>query len=88
MPYRKLHALRHTCATLLIEDGEELKVVQELLRHQSISTTANIYVHVLDKMKKKADERFDRILPVEGITPPVPPPESPPQQPPEQPPKA
>jgi integrase len=71
IPYRKLHALRHTCATLLIEDGEELKVVQELLRHTSISTTANIYVHVLDRMKKKADKRFDRILPIEGVTQPA-----------------
>ena len=66
VPYRKLHALRHTTATLLIEDGEELRVVQELLRHKSITTTANIYVHVLDKLKKRADERLDRILPVDG----------------------
>ncbi len=57
-----LHALRHTYATRLLEQGEDIKVVQELLGHANIKTTGNIYAHVSIKLKKKAINRLDRIL--------------------------
>lgn len=40
-----LHGLRHTCATLAIENGAELITVQRLLGHRHFSTTADIYCH-------------------------------------------
>ncbi|MGI6553837.1 MAG: tyrosine-type recombinase/integrase [Bacillota bacterium] len=57
-----LHGLRHTFATRLLEEGENLKTVQELLRHADIKTTANIYSHVTPKTKQKAAHKMDNLL--------------------------
>lgn len=57
-----LHALRHTFATRLLEEGENLKTVQELLGHNDISTTANRYSHVSPEVKRKAAAKMDKLL--------------------------
>ena len=57
-----LHGLRHTFATRLLEQGENLKVVQELLRHADIKTTANVYSHVTEETKQKAAHKMDSLL--------------------------
>ncbi|MBC1230495.1 site-specific integrase [Listeria booriae] len=60
LPHIRFHDLRHTSATLLISQGEHIKVVQERLRHKSMITTADTYAHVLQETHKKAAESFKK----------------------------
>lgn len=54
-----LHKLRHSYASMLLENGEDLKVIQENLGHSSIDVTADIYAHVVDKLKEKAAMKIE-----------------------------
>lgn len=56
------HALRHTHATLLIFNGENIKVISERLGHKNISTTLDTYTHVMDDMKNNTADLLDNVF--------------------------
>jgi hypothetical protein len=62
LKHLRFHDLRHTFATLLLEKGEDIKTIQELLRHQDICTTLNTYAHVTQKMKAASAARVESIM--------------------------
>ena len=47
------HSLRHTYASLMIADGTPLVIVSRRLGHSQVSTTANIYSHVIQSATKR-----------------------------------
>lgn len=62
LKYINIHALRHTSATLLINEGVHPKVISERLGHSDIKTTMNTYGHVLKKANEMATEKMDDVL--------------------------
>jgi len=58
----RFHDLRHTNATLLLQQGVDFKVIQTRLGHKDINTTLNIYSHVNKDMQKQATERLNSKL--------------------------
>lgn len=59
IPY---YDLRHCCATLLLTNGVNVKVVSERLGHASIQITLDYYAHVMPGMQKAAAETMGKIL--------------------------
>jgi len=57
-----IHALRHTHATLLLQQGQNAKVIQERLGHANISMTLSTYAHVLPNMQEEAADAIGAML--------------------------
>ncbi|WP_328603244.1 tyrosine-type recombinase/integrase [Amycolatopsis sp. NBC_00345] len=63
LPPIRLHDLRHGAATLALAAGVEMKVVQHMLRHSSITVTADIHTSVLPQVAFAAAEATAAIIP-------------------------
>lgn len=60
LPHVSIHSLRHTYASLMIADGTPLVVVSKRLGHAQVSTTANIYAHMIQSADEKASTVTDK----------------------------
>ncbi|MCH5147688.1 MAG: tyrosine-type recombinase/integrase, partial [Clostridiales bacterium] len=58
----KLHELRHSNISLLLESGAGMKELQEWAGHSSYHTTANVYAHLQKKSKTKLTNAIDSML--------------------------
>lgn len=63
LPQIRLHDLRHTYATLLLEEGCPLPLVSALLRHSSVAVTAQWYAHVTKRMHEQSRDKVASFLP-------------------------
>ena len=68
LPDIRFHDLRHTAATLMLQQGVHPKVVQERLGHSDISLTLNTYSHVLPAMQESAAEALDDLITLTNIS--------------------
>jgi integrase len=62
LPRVRLYDARHSCATMLLEAGVEMKRVQELLGHASMILTADTYSHVTPAFKRQAADALAAYL--------------------------
>jgi len=60
---KRIHDLRHTYATLMLERGVNIKTVSELLGHNSVDITLRIYGHVTPRMRDTAIAEMNDLLP-------------------------
>lgn len=58
----RFHDLRHSAATLLLEQGVELVVIEELLGQAHIGVTATVYAHVRLRLQRDAIDLFSHAL--------------------------
>ena len=58
----RFHDLRHTYASLLIEQGENIKYIQTLLGHSSPTVTWNVYAHLMKPVNQDAPSRLENTI--------------------------
>ncbi len=62
LPDQRFHDLRHCATSLLIAQRVPIEVIRSILGHAHISTTLDIYAHILPDAHREAAERMDAIL--------------------------
>ncbi len=62
LPHINPHAFRHTQASLLIQNGTDISSISARLGHSKISTTTDIYNHMLEQADKKVANTLDSLI--------------------------
>lgn len=62
IPESRVHDMRHTYAVLCLQNGDDIKTVQENLGHATASFTLDVYGHVSDKMREESANRMQRYI--------------------------
>jgi integrase len=63
VPRITFHQLRHTAASLMLEAGADLKYVQHVLGHSSITITTKIYLHVTRRLDRLRSAQVANLIP-------------------------
>ncbi len=58
----RFHDMRHTYASLLIEQGENIKYIQNQLGHSSPTVTWNVYAHLMKPVNQEAACRLEKAV--------------------------
>jgi len=56
------HTLRHSFGTLMKANGEDLKTIQELLRHATFKVTADTYTQAVTPVKREAHAKIAKLI--------------------------
>ena len=62
LPHLRFHDLRHGAATYLLGAGVPMRVVMDQLGHSQMSTTSDLYSHVLPEVQREASEKVAAVL--------------------------
>lgn len=62
LPICRLHDLRHSSASMLLEAGVDMTVVAEMLGHTSTRTTQDVYAHVSERQLRQVADVMEQIL--------------------------
>ena len=61
-PESRVHDLRHTFAVLSLQNGDNVKTVQDNLGHATAAFTLDVYGHVSEKMKEESAARMQAYI--------------------------
>ena len=62
VPETRFHDLRHTYATISIQNNDDIKTVSENLGHATVAFTLDVYGHVTDQMRKNSADRMQAYI--------------------------
>ena len=62
LPQIRFHDLRHTYASLLIHQGENIKYIQSQMGHSSPMVTLNVYAHLMNQVNQDSANRLENTI--------------------------
>lgn len=67
VPIVTMHSLRHTHASLLLSQGVSIQTISKRLGHSEVTTTQEVYAHLLDDLKAQDNSKMTAILSQLGV---------------------